>query len=227
MSNLRSTKRVRVDRHAVEEAAAEIVNRRGLASLSMSELASALDVKAPSLYAHVAGIDEVRRMLALRGLGEIENTLARAALGKAGAEAVRAMLVAHLEYVRSNPGVYEATIPSPPRGDREWTDAADKVQATTMAVLSAFGFSEEDEIRIQRGLRSLAHGFAALEGSGAFRSSVDDRDESFGWLVDVFLAGLPSTIATKATGTTKTAIAATTRATRKSVGASGRKAART
>jgi AcrR family transcriptional regulator len=222
LPNTENHKRGRVDRHAVEEAAAEIVNRRGLSSLSMSELASALDVKTPSLYAHVAGIDEVRRMLALRGLVEIENTIARAALGKAKEDAIRSILFAHLEYVRSNPGVYEATIPSAPRGDAEWLAASEKVQSTTMAVLSAFGFAREDEIHVQRGLRSLAHGFAALEGSGGFRNPVD-LDESFGWLVDVFLAGLPSKLASKAARSTK---AATTRTTQKSARASGRKAAR-
>ena len=37
----------------------------------MSELAAALDVKTPLLYAHVTGIDEVKRMLALRGLADM------------------------------------------------------------------------------------------------------------------------------------------------------------
>ncbi len=222
LSSTGGIKRVRVDRHAVEDAAAEIVNRRGLASLSMSELAAALDVKTPSLYAHVAGIDEVRRMLALRGLSELENTVARAALGKSKDEAIRSLLFAHLEYVRSNPGVYEATIPSAPRGDTEWLEASGKLQSTTLAVLSAFGFATEDEVHVQRGLTSLAHGFAALEGSGGFRNPVD-LDESFGWLVDVFLAGLPSKLAAQAARTTK---AATTRTARKSVSASGRKAVR-
>ena len=77
-----ATKRTKLDHGVIEHAAAERVNRHGLASLSMSELAAALDVKTPSLYAHVTGIDEVKRMLALRGLADMENCLARAALGK-------------------------------------------------------------------------------------------------------------------------------------------------
>ena len=68
----------------------------------------------------------------------------------------------------------------------------------------------------------VAHGFAALEGSGAFMNPVD-RDESFGWLVDVFLAGLSSKVQARTASTPK---AATTRTTTNSASAFGRKAAR-
>lgn len=188
MSNA-NAKRDRVDRDVVIATAADLVNRNGLASLSMGELATALGLKTPSLYAHVTGIDEVKRLLALRGLAAMETALAHAALGKTASSAVRALLFAYLEFVRTNPGVYEATFPAAPLDDLEWTAAARKIQATNRAVLAGLGLSPEEEIHLQRGMRSLAHGFAVFEASGAFRNPVD-RDESFSWLVDVFLCGL-------------------------------------
>jgi AcrR family transcriptional regulator len=221
VSEARITKRLKVDRDAIEHAAAMIANHDGLSSLSMSALATLLDVKSPSLYAHVTGIDEVKRMLALRGLADLENALARAALGKTTGEAVRAMLFAYVDYVREHPGVYAAMIPSPPLDDEPWLAAAAKLQSTTATVLSGFEFSPEEEIHALRGIRSLAHGFAAFEGTDAFRSPVD-LDESFGWLVDVFLAGLQPKVEAHAS---READSATMRTRGRSARAMGRKAA--
>ena len=91
-----------------------------------------------------------------------------------------------------------------PADDAAWLDASDKLRSTTAAVLSGFGFSAEEEIHVLRGLRSLAHGFAAFEASDAFRSPVD-LDESFGWLVEVFLSGLQPKTVLRATGETNAA----------------------
>jgi len=50
----------RIHRHA-----GALANRRGFDGLSMNELAQALGIRTPSLYWHVAGIDSVKRALAL------------------------------------------------------------------------------------------------------------------------------------------------------------------
>jgi AcrR family transcriptional regulator len=213
---------LRINHKVIEDSAAERVNRDGLASLSMSELAAGLEVRTPSLYAHVTGIDEIKRMLALRGLGEMENTLARASLGKTTSDAVRAMLFAYRDFVRDNPGVYEAMIPSPPADDELWLQASNRLQTTTIAVLSGFAFTAEEEIHVMRGLRSLAHGFAALEASGAFRGPID-LDESFAWLVEVFLSGLEPKFELQAS---REASPGTARSRGSSARASGRKALR-
>jgi AcrR family transcriptional regulator len=222
VSDAPNNKRTKIDHAAIEQAAAERVNLHGLASLTMSELASDLDVKAPSLYAHVTGIDEVKRMLALRGLAAMENFLARAALGKTTTDALRAMLFGYRDFVHDNPGVYEAMIASPPAGDETWLEAAERLQTTQAAVLSGFAFTSEEEVHVLRAVRSLAHGFAALESSGAFRRPID-VDESFGWLVDVFLSGLQPKIHSKASKATSSG---TRRARGRSASASARKAGR-
>jgi AcrR family transcriptional regulator len=69
-----------------------LVNQRGLDELSMSELAQALNVRTPTLYSHVAGLDDLKRLLALHGLAELDRTMARATIGISGPDAVRALL---------------------------------------------------------------------------------------------------------------------------------------
>ena len=72
-----------------------LVNRRGLDELSMSDLAQALNVSTPTLYSHVAGLDDLKRLLALHGLAELDRAMSRVTIGISGPNAVRAMLNAY------------------------------------------------------------------------------------------------------------------------------------
>jgi len=166
-----------------------LVNRRGLDGLSMSDLAQALQVRTPSLYSHVTGIDDVKRMLALHGLAQLNDTAMRATMGKSGQDAVRALLAGYRAFVEDNPGLYAATVPTPPRSDREWSGAVDQLMATFLAALQQYDLRGPDAVHALRGLRSLVHGFVSLESAGALKHPVS-RDESFAWLVESFLVAL-------------------------------------
>ncbi len=171
------------------EEATTLVNQRGLDGLSMNDLAQALKVRTPSLYSHVAGLDDVKRLLALHGLAELNAAAMRATIGKSGADAVRALLHGYRDFAERNPGLYDATVPTPPRSDREWSGAVDLLMSTFLAALQQYDLRGADVVHALRGLRSLVHGFVSLETAGALKHPVD-RDESFAWLVESFLAAL-------------------------------------
>jgi AcrR family transcriptional regulator len=177
----------RVDLARIRQAACALANRHGIDGLSMNDLAQALNVRTPSLYSHVAGIDDVRRLLALHGLEELDRGAARVTIGKAGPDAVRALLNGYRDFVRKNPGVYAATLA--PREDAEWRAAVNRLKETCVAALQGYGLKGDDAIHALRGLRSVVHGFASLEAAGAMKDAVD-RNESFAWLVESFIAML-------------------------------------
>lgn len=185
-ASVRRSVPAKVDLDRIRQEASALANRLGLDGLSMNALAEALNIRTPSLYSHVSGIDDVRRLLAIHGLEELEHTAARVTIGKSGRDAVRALLIAHRAFAGKNPGVYAATIPTPPRDDAEWRSAVDRLNETCRAVLQGYALGEPETIHALRSLRSLAHGFASLETSGALKNPVS-RDESFIWLVDAFL----------------------------------------
>jgi AcrR family transcriptional regulator len=166
-----------------------LVNQLGLDDLSMSELARALNVRTPTLYSHVAGIDDLKRLLALHGLAELDRAMARATIGISGPAAVRALLSAYREFAEKNPGLYAATVPTPPRSDREWSAAVDRLMETFLACLQYYGLRGPEKVHALRGLRSLVHGFVSLESSGALKHPVN-RNDSFAWLVESFLAAV-------------------------------------
>jgi len=179
----------KVDLLRIRQAADALANQRGIDSLTMNDLARALRIRTPSLYSHVEGIGEVKRMLALHGLQELEREAARATIGKAGPDAVRALLNGYRNFARKNPGVYAATLPTPPPEDTEWHAAADRLTQTCLAALQGLGLRGSEVAHALRGLRSLGHGFTSLEVAGAFKGSVD-RDRSFAWLTESFIAML-------------------------------------
>ena len=179
----------RIDLVRIGREAGVLANLHGLDGLSMNDLAQALNIRTPSLYSHIDGIDGVKRLLALHGLAELEGAVARATIGLSRPHAVRALLIAYREFAEKNPGVYAATVPTPPRSDREWSGAVDKLMATFVTAMQGYGLRGPAIVHALRGLRSLVHGFVSLESEGALKHPVS-RDESFAWLTESFLAAL-------------------------------------
>ena len=71
--------RAGLSREAVVQAAAALADEEGLEEVTLAELASRLGVRTPSLYNHVAGLEGLRRELALLGTRELGRRLGRAA----------------------------------------------------------------------------------------------------------------------------------------------------
>ena len=166
-----------------------LVNQSGLDGLSMTDLARALNVRTPTLYSHVSGLGDVKRLLGLHGLAELNMEAMRATIGRSGPDSVRAMLNSYRRFAEKNPGLYAATIPTPARPDRDWRIAVDTLQSTVLAALQHYDLKGDEVIHTIRGMRSLVHGFVSLEAASALKHPVG-RDASFNWLVEGFLSML-------------------------------------
>lgn len=188
-SNNGSAVKRRLDRTQVLEAARAISDISGVNSLSIKQLAENLKIRPPSVYAHFAGLPELRRELALRGYAEITQKVTAAAVGLAGPQALLAMGHAYLDFIRTSPGLYSAIVPSPDVADTELRGAASAWLAVFYRVIGTFRLSPDDAIHALRGIRSIVHGFGMLEMQGAFRSAVD-RDTSFVQVLQTFIAAI-------------------------------------
>jgi AcrR family transcriptional regulator len=184
--------RAGLSREAVVEAAASLADEEGLEGVTLAKLASRLGVRTPSLYNHVAGLEGLRRELALLGTRELGRRLGRAAVGKTTDEATFAMGKAYRSFVKERPGLYAATVRSyriSAPEDPELAAAEGEALEVVLAVLASYGLSGEESVHAARGLRSIAHGFATLEVAGGFGMPLD-LDESFRRLLRAFTAGL-------------------------------------
>jgi AcrR family transcriptional regulator len=180
---------VGIDRDQVIAVAAHLADEAGLDHLTLAQVAARLGVKLPSLYNHVAGVPDLRRALALLGIGQLLDQMRRAGVGKAEDAAIMAVAQAYRTYATQHPGVYAATVQAPPTDDLEWQQASHAVLDVVLAVLEPYGLSQAAALHAVRGLRSIIHGFVSLELAQGFGVPLN-RDESFWWLLRAYTAGL-------------------------------------
>ena len=171
---------------AVVEAAAELLDERPGEDITLAQVAERLGVRAPSLYNHVAGLDELRQAVALAGVKELGDRIGKAAIAKAGEDALRAIAWAYRGFAKGRPGMYLATQRAPEPGETKLAEAASEILHILGLILAPYGLDEREQVHAIRALRSLVHGFVSLEVGGGFRMPVD-LDESFGYLIQLYV----------------------------------------
>lgn len=185
-------RRARLDKATVVQTAADLVNREGAAALSLQRLATELGIQTPSLYNHVDGLPGLQQALAVLNAQALADCLSDAAIGKAGADALRSMAQAYRGYIKAAPGLYMVTLRSSgtqPTVDPELEQAEARALRVVLAVMASLGLAGADAVHAARALRSVIHGFATLEIAGGFGLPLD-CDESFRRLLNLLVQGL-------------------------------------
>ena len=181
--------RMGLDAERVVDAAAGIADAEGLEAVTLARVAGELGVRAPSLYNHVDGRDDVLRAIAVRGVRELTSALRQAAVGRSSADALTAAARAYRAYARAHPGRYAATVAAPTRGAEEHRAAASEAVDVMLAVMRGWDLEGDDAIHAVRAFRSAVHGFVAIEAADGFGMAVD-VDASFDRLVASLAGGL-------------------------------------
>jgi AcrR family transcriptional regulator len=174
----------------VVEEGERIADEVGLPNLTLAALAERLGVRQPSLYKHIAGIDGLRRSIALRAKDELAGVLEHAAVGRARGDAIVSMSRGYRAWARQYPGRYAAVQRVPARGDHDDEIASANVVRVVSDVMAGYALHDDDAIDAIRALRAALHGFVTLEAAGGFGLPVD-IDRSF----DRLVAGLATAFA--------------------------------
>ncbi len=183
--------RAGLSRAAVVAAGAELADVAGYDRLTLAAVAQRFDVRLPSLYKHVGGVEDLQRGVSLLAVHELGAALSRAAVGRAGGDALRALGRAYRGYASAHPGRYAATVRAPDPDNTEHVEAAAEVARIVFAVLGGYGLAGEDLVHGTRIVRSALHGFVTLEAAGGFGLPYD-LDDSFAALLDLLDSGLRS-----------------------------------
>lgn len=186
--------RQRWNRDAVVQTAADLADRHGYDALSLAMLAQALDIKPPSLYKHVGGLDDVKTGIQAYATERLNAVMIDAAIGRSGDEAISAVAEAYRAFMKAHPGLQVAlSRPSATahqgKQDAKLEDTNRRLLTFAQRLLDPFDLNEKQRIHALRSLRSLIHGFAMLETTGSFEMPYR-LDESFRWAVANFVAGL-------------------------------------
>jgi AcrR family transcriptional regulator len=170
--------------------AAGLIDEIGYQELTMGLLAQRLGVRPPSLYKHVDGLADLRHRIATLAMTELGDAVRDALQGRAGIDALRALLTATRAYVTAHPGRYIATVGAEFTGpDDPLLTASARVLASIAAVLRGYGVGDDEMDHAIRTIRCTIHGFAALQASNGFQWSGDPED-SFDWMIRFIDGGL-------------------------------------
>lgn len=180
--------RLGLDRAAVIAAAIDIVDRDGLAALSMTGLAAALGIRGPSLYAHVRGQAGLRRDLWLWVVTDLGDRLRDSVMGRSGETALFSFAEAMRDYARRYPGRYQLTLDPPVPFDDEAMAVRRRANAAFEAMIVSFGVRGDQARHAGRALRAAIHGFVALEASDAIGDH--EVDASFETMLGLLARGL-------------------------------------
>jgi AcrR family transcriptional regulator len=164
--------RVGLDPDAVVSAAAELADAEGFEAVTLTALADRLGIRAPSLYAHVDGLADLRRRLGARGARELAAAVGAAASGRARLDALRAVANTYRAYAHAHPGTYAAMQRAPIQDAGEDAAAARELIAVILAALGGYALEGEEAIHAVRLVRATLHGFVSLEQLGGFKMPI-------------------------------------------------------
>ena len=164
----------RLDTEQVVREAGALVDEEGQEQLSLTRLAERLNIRTPSLYNHVASLEQLRRDVALLATRDLLARLAKATQGA---------------YAHEHPGLYNMTLRAPDPEDVEFQAVAQETLDLLLETLKPYGLSGENALHVVRAFRSMAHGFVSLELLGGFGLPLE-LDKSYSLLLHIFIDGM-------------------------------------
>lgn len=179
----------RLSRDSIVNAALTFLDREGWDALTINALATQLGTKGPSLYNHVNSLEDLRRTVRMRVVGDIIDMLNTVGQGRTRDDAVTAMASAYRSYAHHHPGRYSAFTRMPLGGDDpEFTDATRAAAAPVISVLASYGLDGEAAFYAALEFWSAMHGFVLLEMTGAMNGV--DTDAVFTDMVIRLASGM-------------------------------------
>ncbi len=163
----------KLSRDVIVNAALTFLDREGWDALTINALANHLGTKGPSLYNHVDSLDDLRRTVRMRVIGDIIGMLNTVGEGRTRDDAVMVMAGAYRSYAHHHPGRYSAFTRMPfGDDDPEYSAATKDAAAPVIAVLASYGLEGEEAFYAALEFWSAMHGFVLLEMTGV----MDDVD---------------------------------------------------
>lgn len=178
-----------LDKRTIIDAAVKIADAKGLANVTLREVAMALGVKPPSLYKHIpGGLNELYEGIMTYGWQSIDAEIMRSAVGKSRGEAIAAMCYAFRDFALRHPGAFEALQWHNSYASELNRQATGGIIATLNQVLDAYDMSEEQKLHILRFLRGFVQGFSMIEVHGGFGDPLSVQ-ESFDFALEIIIGG--------------------------------------
>lgn len=180
-----------LDEGTIIERAAKLANEAGLEKVTLKLLAEDLQVKSPSLYNYISGLDDLKEKIMLYGWKQMEQRIVGSVIGIAGYDAVRAACRAFYGYATENPGIFHAMLWYNKFQDEKSMAATERLFDILFRIMAPMHISQKDCNHMIRTFRAFLEGYALLVNNGAFGNPIS-IEESFELSLSVLIAGMKS-----------------------------------
>ncbi len=172
----------------ITDAAIELLDDIGPEGLTTRLISERLGVSQPTLYSHVDNLDEIRTLVAIRGMDDLGRRV-RDSVGEArGLDALRSMAVAYRGFVREHPAVYMLQQSAPPT--EEYWASANAAAEEVRHVFRRFGLPPAAIPDAHLVFRATILGFVNLELNEALRDVDHDDTAAFDLFLGMFADAL-------------------------------------
>jgi AcrR family transcriptional regulator len=169
----------RTSLHEIVVAGRTILETEGIDGLTMQRVASAVGIRAPSLYKRVRDRGDLVRLILTDAVSELTRTLDASVTGDPHRD-LAALAQAYRDFARTYPETYAALYSRLPEGSRIDADLNARASAALVRTAGALAGPEE-ALEAARTVVAWANGFIGMELAGAFRLGGDvDRAFAYG-----------------------------------------------
>lgn len=178
-----------LDADTVVQTAADIADREGWASVTLSRVARELHRHVTSMYSHVDSVEALRRKVALLAAVEMGELLWTAALGRSRDDALVAIADVYRTFPREHPGRGEALLTYRSREDPEFIATTIHMTEPLRATLRSYGLDDRQVEHAHRVFSATLRGFSTGESVGLYEPG-GDEDETYRQIIELFRLAL-------------------------------------
>lgn len=170
--------RAGLTRDKIIEAAGKLADEQGFESVTMAALSRLFNVRLPSLYAHLASADDLKKGIALLALQRLAEATEQAIAGRSGKDALTALVGAHRDFARKHPGLFQAArYPLDP--ESAGASGGARLARINHAMLRGYDLDDEARVHATRFIGAFVLGFSLLELAGSFDHSTPAAELSW------------------------------------------------
>lgn len=173
----------------VIQTASDIADKNGLNKLSLKLVAETLNIRTPSLYNHIESLDDLLREVAHSGMRTMNSSMTRAAVGKSGDFAIKAVSTEYFHFMTCHPGVYEAIQWAAWHGNEETKAIFSCYKELLTTLILSCSIQEQAAEEVLDLLMGVLHGYTTLQLGHALEHP-QEAMEKLNQAVDTVLLGI-------------------------------------
>lgn len=178
-----------VTKEAVIQAASDIADKDGLKGVSLKAVAKKLNIRTPSLYNHIASLDDLLHEVAHKGMRTMNEEMTQAAIGTFGNEAIISVSTAYFRCMIANPGVYETIQWVHWHSNEETAKIFEHYKSLLIKIILSCKLKKEKTDEVLNLLIGVLHGYTTMQIGNAF-TNPKETIISLSEAVDTVLLGI-------------------------------------